>query len=69
MEDLKLRIEGMTCQHCVRAVKARLERTPGVQLKSVEIGTAELTYDPTKTNVDEIEEAISDEGYTAFVGE
>lgn len=69
MEDLKLRIEGMTCQHCVRAVKGRLERTPGVQLKTVEIGSAELTYDPTKTNVDEIEEAISDEGYTSFVGE
>jgi len=69
MEDLKLRIEGMTCQHCVRAVRGRLERTPGVQLKNVEIGSAELIYDPTKTNVDEIEEAISDEGYTSFVGE
>lgn len=69
MEDLKLRIEGMTCQHCVRAVKGRLERTPGVSLKSVEIGSAELTYDPARTNLDEIEEAISDEGYTAFVAE
>ena len=69
MEDLKLRIEGMTCQHCVRAVKGRLERTPGVQLKNVEIGSAELIYDPTKANVDEIEEAISDEGYTSFVRE
>lgn len=69
MEDLKLRIEGMTCQHCVRAVKGRLERTPGVQLKAVEIGSAELSFDPATTNVDEIEEAISDEGYTSFVAE
>lgn len=69
MEDLKLRIEGMTCQHCVRAVKVRLERTPGVQLRAVEIGSAELSFDPARTNVDEIEEAISDEGYTSFVAE
>ncbi len=69
MEDLKLRIEGMTCQHCVRAVKGRLERTPGVRLKSVEIGSAELSYDPAATTVDEIEDAISDEGYTSFVAE
>lgn len=67
MEALKLRIEGMTCQHCVRAVKNRLERTPGVQLQDVQIGSADLSYDPSKTTVDEIEEAISDEGYTSFV--
>lgn len=69
MEDVKLRIEGMTCQHCVRAVKGRLERTPGVLLKSVDVGSAELSYDPAATNVDDIESAISDEGYTAFVTE
>ena len=66
MEQLKLTIEGMSCEHCVRAVKNRLTATPGVTVDEVEIGSARLRYDPAKTNVDEIEDAIADEGYTAF---
>jgi copper chaperone len=69
MERLNLKIEGMSCDHCVRAVRGRLERTPGVKVDEVTIGSALLDYDPAKTNVDDIEEAIADEGYTAFVAD
>jgi copper chaperone len=69
MERIQLTIEGMTCAHCVRAVRGRLERTPGVKVDDVQIGSAILEYDPAATNVDDIEEAIADEGYTAFVGD
>lgn len=69
MESLKLTIEGMSCEHCVRAVKNRLTATPGVAVEEVEIGSARLQYDPARTNVDEIEEVIADEGYTAFVAD
>ncbi|HEX8945989.1 MAG TPA: heavy metal-associated domain-containing protein [Gemmatimonadaceae bacterium] len=67
MERLNLTIEGMSCAHCVRAVRGRLERTPGVKVDDVQIGSAVVEYDPMATNVDDIEEAIADEGYTAFV--
>jgi copper chaperone CopZ len=66
MEPLHLTIEGMTCQHCVRAVDRRLRRTPGVDVTAVTIGSADVQFDPARTNVDEIAEAIADEGYTAF---
>ena len=66
METVHLTIEGMTCQHCVRAVDTRLRATPGVEVTQVTIGSADLRYDPAHTNVDEIAEAIADEGYTAF---
>ena len=56
----------MTCQHCVRAVDGRLRKTPGVEVTQVTIGSADVQYDPARTNVDEIAEAIADEGYTAF---
>ena len=68
MEPLKLTIEGMSCEHCVRAVKNRLTATPGVSVDQVTVGSATLRYDPARTSVDDIEEAIADEGYTAFVG-
>jgi copper chaperone len=69
MERLNLTIEGMTCDHCVRAVRGRLEQTPGVKVDDVRVGSAVLEYDPAATNVDDIEEAIADEGYTAFVAD
>jgi copper chaperone CopZ len=68
MERVNLTIEGMSCDHCVRAVRGRLERTEGVKVDEVKVGSATVEYDPAKTNIDEIEDAIADEGYTAFVG-
>jgi copper chaperone len=69
MEQVKLTIEGMSCDHCVRAVRGRLERTPGVKVDDVQIGSAVIEYDPARINVDDLEEAIADEGYTAFVAD
>ncbi len=69
MEHLHLTIEGMSCEHCVRAVRGRLEKTAGVKVGDVQIGSATLDYDAAQTNIDDIEEAIADEGYTAFVAE
>ncbi|HEY4138052.1 MAG TPA: heavy-metal-associated domain-containing protein [Casimicrobiaceae bacterium] len=66
MEHLSLTIEGMTCEHCVRAVRGRLEQTPGVKVGDVQVGSATLDFDPAKTNLKDLEEAIADEGYTAF---
>lgn len=66
METLHLTIEGMTCEHCVRAVDGRLRKTPGVEVEAVKVGSADVRYDPARTNVDEIADVIADEGYTAF---
>jgi len=64
MESVHLNIEGMTCEHCVRAVDTRLRKTPGVQVDKVVVGAVDLHYDRSKVTLDEISEAISDEGYT-----
>jgi len=66
MDEVKLTIEGMTCEHCVRAVKNRLARTPGVEVGDVTVGAATIRVDPARVSLDEIEEVIADEGYTAF---
>lgn len=66
MQALHLTIEGMTCSHCVRAVDTRLRATPGVDVTRVEIGSADLNFDPAAISVDDIAELIADEGYTAF---
>jgi copper chaperone len=66
-ERIDLTIEGMTCEHCVRAVRGRLEKTPGVRVDQVNIGSATIRVDPAKVTLHDVQDAISDEGYTAEV--
>jgi copper chaperone len=59
-----LKIEGMTCDHCVRAVRQVLEDTPGVEVRNVMIGSAEVSYDPSAVSPEDIKASIEEEGYT-----
>jgi len=44
---MELKIEGMHCGACVRRVTQALEKTPGVKVESVAIGSATIeTADP-----------------------
>jgi copper chaperone len=67
MDAVHLTIEGMTCEHCVRAVERRLRGTPGIEVENVQIGSADVKYNADAMTIDEIADAIADEGYTAFV--
>jgi len=67
MKNLHIEIVGMTCDHCVTAVKSRLSATPGVSVKDVKVGTADIVLDDSKTSMEDVEDAISDEGYTVDV--
>lgn len=58
-----LAIEGMSCTHCVAAVRAALESVPGASVLSVEIGSAEVSMDPEQTSRAQLAEAIEDAGF------
>jgi len=42
MPNLHIEIVGMTCEHCVRAVRNRLSSTAGVDVTDVKIGSVDL---------------------------
>ena len=65
MENLTLKIDGMSCGHCVARVEKTLKKLDGVNVNRVEVGAADITYDPAKTPFAKIREAIDDAGYTA----
>ena len=65
MSTMTLEIAGMSCQHCVRAVREALEAQPGVTVSRVDIGAAEVTYDPAQVTASAIADAVSDAGYSA----
>ncbi len=65
MERLTLVIDGMSCGHCVNAVSGALQQLAGVNVEQVTIGQATVSYDPARTSVEQMIDAVGDEGYTA----
>jgi copper chaperone len=65
MEHLTIKIEGMSCEHCVKAVTDALSALPSVADVSVDLGsgTASLTHDTNAVSQSAIKEAIEDQGY------
>ena len=63
METLTMHIDGMSCGHCVKAVRDALAELPGVEVKDVAIGAATVAYDPAETPRSELVEAVRDAGY------
>lgn len=63
MSQLKIGISGMSCGHCVGAVKRALESVDGVKVEQVAIGSAVVDFDPAVTSPARIAQAVSDEGY------
>jgi copper chaperone len=62
-----LKIDGMTCGHCVAAVRRALESVPGVQVADVQIGSAELNATADELPIQAIKDAVADAGYYAEV--
>lgn len=65
MQQLTLHIEGMSCGHCLHAVRRALTELPGVEVESVRMGRADLRYDEQQTNPARIEAVVADAGYRA----
>ena len=63
MTKLSMRIEGMSCGHCVRAVREALDERPGVEVEQVTNGGAEVRYDPSSTTPERVADAVRDAGY------
>lgn len=64
---LKLSIEGMHCGACVRRVTHALQAVSGVEVGSVEIGTATVAFDPSEATSEQISGAVNAIGFTAQV--
>ena len=60
-----LKIQGMTCNHCVMRVVKALKAVPGVQDAQVDLQKAEaaVTYDEAKVALDKLSYAVVEAGY------
>jgi len=60
---MKLSIEGMHCDACVRRVRKALESVEGIQVEDVKVGSAVVRGTPDKEN--SAIEAVCKAGYKA----
>lgn len=63
MTETTIAIEGMSCQHCVMAVKKALAGVSGILRADVQIGSAVVTYDEGRVKREDIEGKIEAAGY------
>jgi copper chaperone CopZ len=65
MQPFTIQIDGMTCGHCVEQVTKAFEALKHVQVQSVEVGRATVSFDSHKISPDATTEAIEALGYKA----
>ncbi|MFN0095894.1 MAG: heavy-metal-associated domain-containing protein [Dehalococcoidia bacterium] len=65
--EIKLSIDGMTCDHCVHAVTSALSGVPGVAEAQVSLDDKAATVRGDAFDVTALIEAVKEEGYEAAV--
>ncbi|AJD90116.1 copper chaperone CopZ [Jeotgalibacillus malaysiensis] len=65
MSQVTLNVEGMSCQHCVKAVESNVGEMSGVDAVKVHLdqGTVDVSYQDSSVTVDQIKDVIEDQGY------
>ncbi|KRF67194.1 hypothetical protein ASG99_16315 [Bacillus sp. Soil768D1] len=65
MENVTLKVTGMSCGHCVNAVEGNVGRLSGVESVKVHLdaGKVDVAFDNEKVSLEKIKETIDDQGY------
>jgi len=65
MEKTILYVDGMSCEHCVKAVKNAVGALPGVSGVTVDLKAKTVTveHDPATATLEKIKIEIEDQGY------
>ena len=65
MQQIVIRIGGMSCRGCVKNVTGVLQALPGIDRVdvSLEAGQASITFEPEQANVSQFKQAIEDAGF------
>jgi copper chaperone len=60
--EIRFSIKGMSCGHCVMAVKKALDKL-NISSADVKIGSASVQYDESKISSEQIKKEIENTGY------
>lgn len=65
MEKITLNVQGMSCDHCVKAVEGSVGALDGVATVKVNLkaATVDVEFNKQQVTLDQIKETIDDQGY------
>jgi copper chaperone CopZ len=63
MKTQEFIIEGMSCGHCIMAVRKELSKLDNVKIDDVQIGKAKVEFDESKIHESRIINAIEEAGF------
>ncbi|WP_411348792.1 copper ion binding protein [Paenibacillus sp. WLX2291] len=63
MAQVTLEVEGMSCQHCVKAIEGALAEIGAIGKVNLEGKSVDIEYDENQVDVVKMTEAIEDQGY------
>lgn len=65
METLRFSVPGMTCSHCVAAVREEIEKVPGVRGVDVDLESKAVVVTGTAVEAAAVKTAVDEAGYEA----
>jgi copper chaperone CopZ len=65
MPELRFAVPGMTCGHCVVAVRGEIAKVPGVETVSVDLDTKAVVVAGAGVDRDLVWAAVDEAGYEA----
>ncbi|WP_312092591.1 copper chaperone CopZ [Niallia sp.] len=65
MENVTLKVEGMSCNHCVKAVEGSVGELAGVSTVKVNLkeGLVDVAFNANEVALETIKETIDEQGY------
>ncbi|MCB5236084.1 copper chaperone CopZ [Niallia circulans] len=65
MENVTLKVEGMSCNHCVKAVEGSVGELAGVSVVKVNLkeGLVDVSFNANEVALETIKETIDEQGY------
>lgn len=64
-KDVNLKVEGMHCGSCVNRLTKAVQQVPGVEVVSVQVGSAHIKIDEDQAKLPEVLQAIEETGFAA----
>lgn len=64
LQELQLKIAGMTCGHCEKSVASAIQKLDGIEHVVVDhrVGLATVRFDNAKVTVEQLRQAVNDTG-------
>lgn len=65
MENITLKVNGMSCSHCIKAIEGSVGELNGIDTVKVNLntGTVNVLFNPALVTLAKIKETIDDQGY------